>query len=60
MHTPVSPHTPDHNDARMPATGADGAPLGRRHPLKPLAAGLAMVTLLGAAGCGITEDTVVK
>ena len=52
MHSHVTQDTPDHHDPQLFAKYADGILLGRRHPLKLVVAGLAMVTLLGAAGCG--------
>ena len=52
MHSHVAQDTPDHHDPRLFATDTDGVLLGRRQPLKLAVVGLAMVTLLGAAGCG--------
>ena len=52
MHSHVAQETPDHHDQQLFATDTDGVLLRRRHPIKLAVVGLAMVTLLGAAGCG--------
>jgi hypothetical protein len=52
MHSHVAQDTPDHHDQQLLATDTDGVLLRRRHPIKLAVVGLAMVTLLGAAGCG--------
>jgi hypothetical protein len=52
MHSHVAQDTPDHHDQQRFATDTDGVRLRRRLPLKLAVVGLAMVTLLGAAGCG--------